>query len=195
MHRQRYGKERLIRVAFFGLRRRNAHEAAGSRLYSAAVAAARDPYLYRVMEVADTLDGRFDLLCLYVALLIRRVQREPEPGPALAQAVFDAMFRDMDANLRELGVGDLSVGRHVRSMWEALQGRAIAYTGALDAGDRAALEASIARNVWRGAGAPTGAAAALARLARAQAACLDGQRLTALAAGETWFLPAEEAAQ
>jgi cytochrome b pre-mRNA-processing protein 3 len=195
VHRQRYGRERLIRVAFFGLRRRNAHDQAGSSLYGAAVAAARDPFLYRVVEVADTLDGRFDLLCLYVSLLIRRLQREPEPGPALAQAVFDTMFRDMDANLREMGVGDLSVGRHVRSMWEALQGRAIAYAGAIDAGDRAALEASIARNVWRGAGAPAGAAAALARLARAQVACLDAQSLTALAAGETRFLPAEEAAQ
>jgi len=193
--RQRYGKERLIRVAFFGLRRRNAHAEAGSRLYSAAVAAARDPFLYRVLQVADTLDGRFDSLCLYVCLLIRCLQRQPEPGPALAQAVFDAMFRDMEANLREMGVGDLSVGRHVRSMWEALQGRAIAYARAIDAGDRAALEAAILRNVWRGAAAPGGAPAALARLARAQAACLDGQILTALAAGEAWFLPAEEAAQ
>jgi len=195
VRRQRYGRERLIRVAFFGLRRRNAHEEAGSRLYSAAVAAARDPFLYRVLEVADTLDGRFDLLCLYVCLLIRRLQRQPEPGPPLAQAVFDAMFRDMDANLREMGVGDLSVGRHVRSMWEALQGRAIAYAGAIDAGDMAALQAAIERNVWRGAAAPAAAAAALARLARAQAACLDGQMLSALAAGEAWFLPAEEAAQ
>jgi cytochrome b pre-mRNA-processing protein 3 len=182
-------------VAFFGLGRRNTQEEAGSRLYGAAVAAARDPFLYRVHAVADTLDGRFDLLCLYVCLLIRRLQREGEPGPALAQAVFDAMFRDMDANLREIGVGDLSVGRHVRSMWEALQGRSIAYTGAIDAGDTPALEAAIERNVWRGAAAPAGAAAALARLARAQAACLDGQMLTVLAAGKARFLPAEEAAQ
>lgn len=182
-------------MAFFGLGRRNVHAEAGLGLYGAAVAAARDPFLYRVLAVADTLDGRFDLLCLYVSLLIRRLQREPEPGPALAQAVFDAMFRDMDANLREIGVGDLSVGRHVRSMWEALQGRSIAYAGPIDAGDTPALEAAIVRNVWRGAAAPAGAAAALARLARAQAACLDGHQLTALAAGEARFLPAEEAAQ
>ncbi len=182
-------------MAFFGLGRRNTHEAAGLRLYGAAVAAARDPFLYRVLAVADTLDGRFDLLCLYVCLLIRRLQREPEPGPALAQAVFDAMFRDMDANLREIGVGDLSVGRHVRSMWEALQGRSIAYGGAIDAGDTPALETAIVRNVWRGGAAPAGAAAALARLARGQATCLDRQMLTALAAGEVRFLRAEEAAQ
>lgn len=182
-------------MAFFGLGRRNPHEDAGFRLYGATVAAARDPFLYRVLAVADTLDGRFDLLCLHAGLLIRRLQREADPGPALAQALFDAMFSDMDSNLREMGVGDLSVGRHVRSMWEALQGRAIAYNGALDAGDAAALEAAIARNVWRGGLAPTGAAAALARLAMAQAACLDGQTLTALTAGEVRFLPAEEAAR
>jgi cytochrome b pre-mRNA-processing protein 3 len=187
--------ERLIRVAFFGLGRRNEHEYNGFRLYGAAVAAARDPFLYRVLAVADTLDGRFDLLCLYVSLLIRRLQREPAPGPALAQAVFDAMFSDMDANLREMGVGDLSVGRHVRSMWEALQGRSIAYTAAIDAGDAPALEAAIMRNVWRGAIAPEGAATSLARLVRAQAVCLDGQTLRALGTGEAQFLPAEEATQ
>jgi cytochrome b pre-mRNA-processing protein 3 len=195
VRRRRYRKERLIRVAFFGLGRRNKHQNTGFRLYGAAVAAARDPFLYRVLAVADTLDGRFDLVCLYVCLLIRRLQREPEPGPALAQAVFDAMFSDMDANLREMGVGDLSVGRHVRSMWEALQGRSIAYAGAIDASDVPALEAAIARNVWRGAAVPAGAVAALARLARAQASCLDGQTLTALTAGAARFLPAEEAAR
>jgi cytochrome b pre-mRNA-processing protein 3 len=186
---------KAIRVAFFGLRRRNTHDHAGVRLYGAAVAAARDPFLYSALQVADTIDGRFDLLCLYVSLLIRRLQREPESGPALAQAVFDAMFGDMDANLREMGVGDLSVGRHVRSMWEALQGRSIAYAGAIDAGDRPALEAAIGRNVWRGTAVPASAAVALARLALAEAACLDRQLLTALAAGEVWFVPAEEAAR
>jgi cytochrome b pre-mRNA-processing protein 3 len=180
-------------LAFPGFRRRSKHELAGFRLYGAAVAAAREPLLYRDLGVADTLDGRFDLLCLYSFLLIRRVQREPEPGPALAQAVFDAMFSDMDVNLREMGVGDLSVGRRVRAMWEALHGRAVAYGAAMDAGDTVALEAAIARNVWRGATAPAGSAAALVRLANAQAACLDGQAWDALAAGDVRLLPAGEA--
>ena len=95
---------------------------------------------------------------------MRRLQREAEPGPALAQAVFDAMFSDMDVSLREMGVGDLSVGRRVRAMWEAFNGRALAYDAALAAGDLAALEAALVRNVWRGAPPPEGCAAALARL-------------------------------
>jgi cytochrome b pre-mRNA-processing protein 3 len=192
-------------AALFGLGRRGNCERAGFRLYGSAVAAAREPFLYRSLGVADTLDGRFDLVCLHAFLLVRRLRREAEPGPALAQAVFDAMFSDMDVSLREMGVGDLSVGRRMRAMWEAFNGRAHAYDAALAAGDSAALEAALVRNVWRGTpppqwapdGAPgrppEGCAAALARLVTAQAAYLDGQGLDALAAGEAFFLSPAEA--
>jgi cytochrome b pre-mRNA-processing protein 3 len=179
-------------AAFFGLARRGPHERAGFSLYAAAVAAAREPYLYQSLSVPDTLDGRFDLVCLHAFLLVRRLQRESEPGPTLAQAVFDAMFSDMDVTLREMGVGDLSVGRRVRAMWEAFNGRAHAYDAALEAGDPAALAAALVRNVWRGAPPAEGRATALAHLVTAQAAFLDGQAFDALAAGEACFLaPAE----
>jgi cytochrome b pre-mRNA-processing protein 3 len=176
-----------------GLRGANRHERAGFSLYGAAVAAAREHYLYESLGVPDTLDGRFDLVSLYAFLLIHRLRGLPEPGPALAQAVFDAMFSDMDLNLREMGVGDLSVGKRVRAMWEAFHGRANAYTAAMQAADRVALEAALARNVWRGAPPPSGAAAALARLVLAQVAYLDGQAPATLASGEARFLPAVEA--
>jgi cytochrome b pre-mRNA-processing protein 3 len=179
-------------AAFFGLARRTRHERAGFRLYTTAVTAAREPALYQAFGVADTLDGRFDLVCLHAFLVMRRLQREPEPGPALAQAVFDAMFSDMDMSLREMGVGDLSVGRRVRAMWEAFNGRALAYEAALAAGDAAALESALVRNVWRGAPPPGDCAAALARLVTAQAVFLGGQDFAALAAGEVGFLPAAE---
>lgn len=182
-------------MAFLGLFRRGKHERAGFQLYTATVGAARDPYLYTAIGVPDTLDGRFDLIGLHAFLLIHRLTRDPEPGPALAQAVFDAMFSDMDINLRELGVGDLSVGRKVKTMWDAFHGRARAYSGALDAADDAALEAAIARNLWRGADPPDGAVASLRRLAHAQLATLAGQDLDRLAKGDTHFLPAEEAAR
>lgn len=174
--------------------RRRPHEQTGQRLYAAAVAAARDPVLYQDLGAADSLDGRFDLVCLHAFLLVRRLQQESEPGQALAQAVFDAMFADMDTSLREMGVGDLSVGRRVRAMWEAFNGRALAYDGALAAGDAAALAAALVRNVWRGTPPASGCAERLARLVMAQARCLDGQPLTALAAGDARFLPAAEAA-
>jgi len=179
-------------MGLFAMFRRRPHERAGFELYGAAVAAARAPLLFERLAVPDTVEGRFDLVSLHVALVIRRLRTDADPrGPALAQAVFDAMFADMDVNLREMGVGDLSVGKRVRRMWEAFHGRALAYEAALEAGDSAALADALARNVWAGA-APEGAAARLAALAEAQAAQLARQGMAALAAGQVGFLPAEE---
>ena len=182
-------------VGLLSLMRRGRHERTGFELYGHAVAAARDPYLYTDLGVPDTLDGRFDMVGLYTFLLIQRLKREPAPGPALAQAVFDAMFSDMDINLREMGVGDLSVGRKVRVMWEAFHGRAAAYAAAMTAGDTVALETALARNVWRGEPPPAGTAAALGHLVLAQETHLSAQDMTALAHGTVRFLTAKEACQ
>ncbi len=173
--------------------RRNPHERSGFLLYGLAVAAARDPYLYTVFGVPDTLNGRFDLVGLHAYLLIRRLRDLPVPAMDLAQAVFDAMFSDMDVNLREMGVGDLSVGKKVRRMWEAFHGRSRAYNSAMDAADAEALAAALVRNVWLGQ--PARGAPGLARLAFAQAAHLAGQDLATFAAGQAAFLPASEAAR
>ena len=173
-------------MAFLGLPFGGRHERVGFELYGAAVAAARAPLFYEVLGVPDTLDGRFDLVGVHVALLIRALRRLPAPGPVLAQAVFDAMFSDMDVNLREMGVGDLSVGKRVRAMWEAFHGRAAAYEAALDAGDRPGLAAALERNVWRGA-APEGAAARLADIMVAQDAALCARPLAELRAGQALF--------
>jgi cytochrome b pre-mRNA-processing protein 3 len=177
-------------TALLGLRRRDRHERTGFRLYGAAVAAARAPDLYAVLGVPDTLDGRFEMVGLHAFLLVDRLRREAPPGPDLAQSVFDAMFSDMDITLREMGVGDLSVGKRVREMWEAFHGRAAAYEATLAAADETELTAALARNVWRGAAPPAGAAEAMARLVRRQQASLAGQNLAALAAGDVQFLPA-----
>jgi cytochrome b pre-mRNA-processing protein 3 len=177
-------------LAAFGFLRRNRHERAGYALYCAAVAAAREPALYATVGVPDSVDGRFDLIGLHVFLLIRRLTRLPDPGAALAQAVFDAMFSDMDVNLRESGVGDLSVGRKVRTMWEAFHGRCAAYQAALDAGDAEALRAALVRNVWRGEAAP--GADALARIIAAQDAHLREQAPDRFETGLVTFLPASE---
>ncbi len=150
------------------------HQREGHALYLAAVAAARRPVFYAGFGVPDTLDGRFDCLGLHVYLLIRHLWQAPSPGPELAQAVFDAMFADMDRSLREIGVGDLSVPKRNRRMWEAFHGRSLAYGEALDAGDMAALETAIARNVWRGREAGEGPAL-LAAYARRADAALAGQ--------------------
>ncbi len=173
--------------------RRRQHERAGFELYGAAVGAARTPALFAGIGVPDTVEGRFDLVSLHVGLLISRLRRDEDArGAALAQAVFDAMFSDMDQNLREMGVGDLSVGKKVRQAWEAFHGRALAYEVALDSADDTALTEALARNVWRGAEPGAGdAPARLAAVARAQAAHLAGQPIGALLAGRMTFLDAE----
>jgi cytochrome b pre-mRNA-processing protein 3 len=175
------------------LSKRDKLERAAFEIYGTAVTAARDPFLYATLGVPDTLDGRFDAIGLYVYLTIHRLSAAPPPGPALAQAVFDAMFLDMDVNLREMGVGDMSVGRRNRAMWEAFHGRSAAYAAAWD--DSSALEEALTRNIWRGADAPMGAASALGRVVRAQAVCLAEQGLDAMLRGDIAFLPAAEAAR
>ena len=133
----------------------------------------------------DTLDGRFDLVGLHACLLIRRLRTLPAPGQAVAQALFDAMFSDMDINLRELGVGDMTVARNVRAMWEAFHGRATAYEAAIDDPDPAALQMALARNVWRGGEAP--GAAQLANYTRTQLAALQAAPAAELLAGHFRF--------
>jgi len=180
-------------MGLLALFRRKPLERPGFLLYSAAVAAARDPWFFgEAVGVPDTLDGRFDLVGLHVSLLIRRLHPDPDPrGAAAAQAVFDAMFADMDMNLREMGVGDMALAKRVKRMWEAFHGRAQAYGAALDAADRAALEAALARNVWRvgpEAPKPAGAPALAAHAERVDAA-LQAQPLAALLRGEVSFPP------
>lgn len=181
-------------MALLNLFGRRRHERAGFELYTAAVGAARDPYIFETLGVPDTLDGRFDIIGLYVFLVVHRLHAASKEGQALAQAVFDAMFSDMDINLREIGVGDMTVGKRVRAMWEAFNGRSTAYAAALGGGDAAALAEVVARNVWRGETPPPGSAHALAALMTEQSAHLAEQPVDALLVGRVSFRPARPAA-
>lgn len=172
--------------------RRKPFERTGFELYGQAVRAARLPRLYAELGVPDTAAGRFEMVCLHVGLLLRRIRAEAKAGAgaeadALAQAVFDAMFSDMDVTLREMGIGDLSVGKRVKMLWEGFHGRAETYGAALDAGDAAALAAALERNVWVKEAAPAGAATALAAQAGAVAAALAAQPFEGFKAGEARF--------
>ncbi len=113
-------------------------------LYEAIVAAARQPRFYTALGVADTIEGRFDLLILHVYLVVARLKTE---APDLCQKLINAFCEDMDGNLRELGVGDLGVGKRVRKMAEALTGRLYAYE---QAKDQTTLAAALTRNVYHG---------------------------------------------
>ena len=81
-------------------------------LYGAVVAQARLATFYADYGVPDSVDGRFDLIVLHLVLLLHRLEQDNdrgELGRSLGQDLFDEFCRDLDANLREMGVGDLAV--------------------------------------------------------------------------------------
>ena len=157
-------------------------------IYGMIVTQAREPIFYRDLGVPDTVNGRFDLLLLHLWLLLRRlrtVQGAPGGATELSQALFDRFCEDMDDNLREIGIGDLSVPKHMKRVGEAFYGRAQAYGNALaEEGDAALIEA-VARNVYGGNG--DNAASRLAAYIRRIAAGLDRQAVTAIVAGALSF--------
>lgn len=127
-------------------------KAAGQRLYAATVAKARSPELYAQFGAPDTPDGRFEIYSLHVLLVLERLRAEGPAARAVAQSLFDAYLSGLDHGLRELAVGDLSVGRAMRKLGEAFYGRGKALDAALAAlPDRGPLEALITRTVFSGA--------------------------------------------
>ncbi len=168
-------------------------EREGYLLYSAAVAAARDPLWYARLGVPDTLEGRFDMVCLFTFLLLDRMTEESgKEARRLAQAVTDAMFADLDQTLRQMGVADTGLARRVRRLYEAFHGRSAAYARALASADDGALAEALSRNVWRSERTVDGARALAAAVRRARSH-LARQPLAALCRGEITLLPAAEA--
>lgn len=128
--------------------RRQAPSDPASLLYQALAAQSRRPEFYVAAGVPDSLDGRFDLLVLHVILLLRRLKSEGATGRALGQAIFDVMVTDFDRAVRELGGGDVGVGKRIKAMISAFYGRLAAYDAALAEADDAALQAALRRNVY-----------------------------------------------
>ena len=97
----------------FSLFRRHPRADTISTLYGMIVAQARLPVFYRDYAVADTVNGRFDLIVLHLALLLDRLASDPD-SQSLGQGIFDRFCEDMDDNLREMGIGDLKVPKEMR---------------------------------------------------------------------------------
>ena len=151
-------------------------------LYGAVVAAARSPDWYVAGGVADTLDGRFDMVAAMLSLALIRIEAEGDAFAGESVHLTEIFVDDMDGQLREIGVGDVVVGKHVGRMMGALGGRLGAYREALvDGGD---LAAALLRNVYRGE-APAGDALdfTAARMGALHAA-LAAMPVPALIAGE-----------
>lgn len=120
-------------------------------LYGAIVAQARREIFYSRYGVPDTVDGRFDMIVLHLIVLFHRFRSEDEMVRAFGQEVFDVFCTDMDRNLREMGVADITVPKKIKKMINAFYGRLERYVGAIDSGDRAALAEGIRRNLFPGA--------------------------------------------
>jgi len=157
-----------------------------NRLYNTIAAQSRQPSFYLDAGVPDTLDGRFDMIVLNAFLVMHRLAGEGDEAEKLSQALFDEMFRDMDRQLREMGVGDMGIGRRVRAMGKAFLGRVEAYHKALE-DEPGVLEEALLRNLYRGDEAARNGAALVARYVRAEAAWLAAQPLEALMEGEVRF--------
>lgn len=157
-------------------------------LYRQIVAQSRQPSFFLDLGVPDTPDGRYDLLMVHMVLVLRRLREEHAVTEELAQDLFDLMFADMDENLREMGIGDLAVGKRVKGMAKALYGRLSAYGEALDAGDGERLAAAVRRNVYRaGEGDARGASPILAAYMMDAADRLARTPIERLVQGEITF--------
>lgn len=125
------------------------HNPAAVALYRCIVEQARQPDFYTRHGVPDSLDGRFDMIVLHTFLIMRRLRTiASQAADQLSQDLFDLLFADMDSNLREIGVGDLGVGKRVKKMAQAFYGRVEAYEAGLLATDDAILTDALTRNLY-----------------------------------------------
>jgi len=148
-------------------------------LWHRIVKIAREPQWYARHGVADTVAGRFDMITAILCAVLVRMESEPAlAGPAAR--LTELFVEDMDGQLRESGVGDVVVGKHIGRLMSVLGGRLGAYREALT-GEESALSQALARNVTLAApGSPDGLAAELQGLAGKLSSLAD----SALLAGE-----------
>jgi cytochrome b pre-mRNA-processing protein 3 len=158
-------------------------------IYGMIVTQAREPRFYRDLGVPDTVNGRFDLLLLHMWMVLRRL-RPVSGGPELSQALFDRFCDDLDDNLREMGVGDLTVPKRMQAFGEAFYGRSAAYDLAMTDGAEA-LARAICKNVLNGEALDS--ARRLANYAMGVMAALDRLDDAALL-GAGWKFPVSELA-
>ena len=171
------------KLRWFG---RNEMRDRARELYTLVVEQARQPAFYSDLGVPDTLDGRFEMIVLHMVMMLRALRRDGDDGVELGQLMFDVMMDDMDSSLREMGVGDLGVGRRVKAMAQAFYGRATAYEAAL-AADDAVLDQALRRNLYATAEPVEGDVAAMIVYVHRETIAIDAGVASSAAAGEFRF--------
>jgi cytochrome b pre-mRNA-processing protein 3 len=160
-------------------------------LYVAIVGQARQPVLFEDFGVPDSVDGRFDMISLHIFLVLRRLKADVDKTADLAQCLFDTMFADMDRSLREMGAGDLGVGRRVKAMATAFYGRLSAYEKAMQSNDRTVLRDAVVRNIFRDDAKKIGEAEMIADYVLWLAPSLEAWPIDDLLMGKIDFPPPE----
>jgi cytochrome b pre-mRNA-processing protein 3 len=178
----------------FMLFKPNPERTAAELAYRRIVEQARQPAFFLNGGVPDTIDGRFELICLHAFLYLHRLKGETPHSARHGRRFVAAMVADFDRSLREIGTGDLSVGREVKRMAEAFYGRFAAYEAGLAAYDTV-LQPALARNLFGTTTPDPAQLGAMAAYVRGQAAALARQDTGALLAGDVAFgdppVPAE----
>ena len=149
-------------------------------LYDAVVARGRDPAWYRDGRVPDTLDGRFDMIAAILSLVLLRLEKEGESAKGPSVLLTEIFIEDMDGTLRQLGIGDYVVGKHVGRMMSAVGGRLTAFRAGLAAGS---LAEAVTRNVFHEAPPSAEAAAFVTGGLERFAGALDALPAEAVLAG------------
>ncbi len=128
------------------LSRSRGRKQAVAGLYAALVGRARAPVFYAELGVPDTVDGRFDLIALHAWLVLDRLRAAGLND--LSQELMNTIFLGFDEGLRELGSGDMGLGKRLKTLADAFYGRLKGYD---ESGDAAAMAAAVTRNLYRGA--------------------------------------------
>jgi len=173
------------------LTRRRTNERIARSLYDAIVSEARRPDLYTEGRVPDTPQGRFEMIAAFQALVLMRLGAEGEAGQSLGQALNEVFVRDMDASVREMGIGDMGVAKRVKKAAAALYDRHRDYAAALSQSAPEAFEAAISTHVWDGESPPPDGARYLAEALRKMATLLAATPGPAILSGR-W--PEQDAA-
>ncbi|MBL4717935.1 MAG: ubiquinol-cytochrome C chaperone family protein [Erythrobacter sp.] len=114
-------------------------------LWHRVVAEARDPDWYRMCGVADSVEGRYDMITLVLTLVMLRLEDAGDMGPATARLT-ELFVEDMEGQMREAGIGDPTVGKKINALMESMNGRIGAYRDGLRSDPKVLVEA-VRRNV------------------------------------------------
>lgn len=155
--------------------------------------AARAPVFFTTLGVPDTFDGRFEMVALHLHLVLVRLRRDGTAGADFGQGIFDRITGHFDEALREIGVGDMSVGKRVKAMTRGLYGRLSAYNAGFNAPTPDEMRAALRRNLYGTVEAPLAAwLDSIVAYQDAALAHLNGRDLAGLQSGHDLFPPPPE---